>query len=80
MVNRAGWAGQARSPTVEGMATTLARRQDARNHRVPWSPSAWRQALYLTGSIPAQLIAPFIALAWTYGLRWRLNWFPVVWR
>jgi len=60
--------------------TTLARRHDTRNQRVPWSPSAWRQALYLTGSIPAQLIAPFIALAWTYGLRWRLNWFPVVWR
>ena len=59
--------------------TTLARRHDTRNQRVPWSPSAWRQALYLTGSIPAQLIAPFIALAWTYGLRWRLNWFPVVW-
>ncbi len=59
--------------------TTLARRQDPRNHRVPWSPSAWRQALCLAGSIPVQLIALFIALAWTYSLRWRTNWFPVVW-
>src|SRR5580693_4222581 len=78
MVKQAGWAGQARSPTVGGMAT-LARRQDPRNDRVPWSPQAWRQALYLAGGIPAQLIALFIVLAWTYGLRWRLNWFPVVW-
>ncbi|HEX6451736.1 MAG TPA: sensor domain-containing protein, partial [Trebonia sp.] len=27
---------------------------------VPWSPRAWRQALYLTGGIPALLIAPFL--------------------
>ena len=78
MVNRAGWAGQARSPTVGGMAT-LAQRQDTRDRRVPWSPQAWRQALYLAGGIPAQLIALFVALAWTYNLRWRLNWFPAVW-
>jgi signal transduction histidine kinase len=58
---------------------TLARRQGTRYRRVPWSPQAWRQALYLAVGIPAQLIALFIALAWTYGLRWRLNWFPVVW-
>jgi len=45
----------------------------------PWSPQAWRQALYLTGAIPAQLIALSIVLAWTYGLQRRLNWFPVVW-
>jgi signal transduction histidine kinase len=40
--------------------TTLAARQDGltpRYHRVPWSPSAWRQALYLVGGIPAQLVA-----------------------
>jgi signal transduction histidine kinase len=58
---------------------TLARHQDTRYRRVPWSPQAWRQALYLAVGIPAQLIALFIALAWTYGLRWRLNWFPAVW-
>ena len=45
----------------------------------PWSPQAWRQALYLAEGIPAQLIALFVALAWTYNLRWRLNWFPAVW-
>jgi signal transduction histidine kinase len=58
---------------------TLVRRQDARQDRVPWSPRAWRQALCLAGSIPVLLIALFIALAWTYGLRWRMNWFPLVW-
>jgi signal transduction histidine kinase len=61
------------------MATTPARRQDAPHRRVPWSQRAWRQALCLAVGIPAQLLALFIVLAWTYGLRWRLNWFPVVW-
>jgi signal transduction histidine kinase len=39
---------------------TLAARSDGltpRNLRVPWSPAAWRQAFYLVGGIPAQLIA-----------------------
>jgi len=31
-----------------------------RQHRVPWSPSVWRQALYLTGGIPAWLVAPLV--------------------
>jgi len=60
---------------------TLARPQDpsARPHAPrPWSPRAWRQAYYLAGGIPAQLIALFIALAWTYSLKWRTHWFPVV--
>jgi signal transduction histidine kinase len=35
--------------------------------RVPWSPRAWSQALYLAGGIPAQLAAPLIVLAL---LRW----------
>ena len=46
--------------TYRGAMTTLAARADgltARYHRVPWSPAAWRQALYLVGGIPAQLIA-----------------------
>jgi len=34
-----------------------------RYRRVPWSPHAWGQALYLAGGIPAQLAAPFIVLA-----------------
>jgi signal transduction histidine kinase len=33
-----------------------------RHRRVPWSPHAWRQALYLAGGIPAQLIAALILL------------------
>jgi signal transduction histidine kinase len=45
------------------MATTLARRQDPRYRHVPWSPAAWRQALYLTGSIPALLAAPILVAA-----------------
>jgi signal transduction histidine kinase len=45
------------------MVTTLARRQDPRYRRVPWSPAAWRQALYLTGSIPALLAAPVLVAA-----------------
>jgi signal transduction histidine kinase len=35
--------------------------------RVPWSPRAWSQALYLAGGIPAQLAAPLIVFAL---LRW----------
>jgi signal transduction histidine kinase len=35
----------------------------ARLHRrVPWSPRAWSQALYLTGGIPALLAVPLIVL------------------
>jgi signal transduction histidine kinase len=33
-----------------------------RHRRVPWSPHAWGQALYLAGGIPAQLIAGLILL------------------
>src|SRR5208282_6906708 len=63
MVNRAVWAGRAGSPTVGGMVTTLARRQDPPYRRVPWSPAAWRQALCLTGSIPVLLAAPVLVAA-----------------
>jgi signal transduction histidine kinase len=38
-----------------------------RYRRVPWSPHAWGQALYLAGGIPAQLAAPLIVFAL---LRW----------
>jgi signal transduction histidine kinase len=75
MVNRAGWAGQAGSPTVEGM-TTIAERRDA---PAPWSPRAWRQAFHLAEGIPAQLIALAVALAWTFGHAWHMRWFPLVW-
>ncbi|MCL2583950.1 MAG: histidine kinase [Streptosporangiales bacterium] len=35
----------------------------SRYRRVPWSPRAWRQTLYLTGGIPAQLL-PAIVVFW----------------
>jgi signal transduction histidine kinase len=47
--------------------------------RVPWSPRAWGQALYLAGGIPAQLAAPIIVFAL---LRWpgRFNfWVGPLW-
>ncbi len=34
-----------------------------RYHRVPWSPHVWSQLLYQTGSIPALLVAPLVAVA-----------------
>ena len=34
-----------------------------RHRRVPWSPRAWGQALYLAAGIPAQLIAALILFA-----------------
>jgi hypothetical protein len=55
------------------MATTLARRQDPRYRRVPWSPTAWRQALYLTGSIPVLLAAPvLVAAGFLHPPKWAL--------
>jgi signal transduction histidine kinase len=45
--------------------TALALPQDApirRHHRVPWSPRAWSQALYLTGGIPALAAVPLLLL------------------
>jgi signal transduction histidine kinase len=45
---------------------TLARRPDVpvrRYRRVPWSPRAWRQALYLAGGIPALVAAPVLVAA-----------------
>ena len=45
------------------MVTTLARRQDPRHRPVPWSPDAWRQALYVTESIPVLLAAPVLVAA-----------------
>jgi signal transduction histidine kinase len=45
--------------------TTLAQLYDPparRYRRVPWSPHAWGQALYLAGGIPAQLAPLFVVL------------------
>jgi signal transduction histidine kinase len=50
--------------------TTVMPRQAAparRYRRVPWSPHAWSQALYLAGGIPVQLAGPLIVFAL---LRW----------
>jgi signal transduction histidine kinase len=41
-------------------------RRDAsppRYRRVPWSPAAWRQTLFLVGGIPAQIVALFVVIA-----------------
>jgi signal transduction histidine kinase len=51
------------------MATFVERRDGPgqrpaeRYRRVPWSPRAWSQALYLTGGIPAQVAAPLLVMA-----------------
>ena len=35
--------------------------------RAPWSPRAWRQAVYLAGGIPAQLVVLLPLAAWGFG-------------
>jgi signal transduction histidine kinase len=55
------------------MATTLAQYQDAGQHPVPWSPSAWRQALRLAEGIPAQVAAPaLVAVGFLIKPKWLL--------
>jgi signal transduction histidine kinase len=53
--------------------TTLAEASNpAARYRIPWSPGAWRQALYLFAAIPAQLVAvivPVVLFDWLTGLR-----------
>ena len=49
--------------------TALAPHQDApirRHRRVPWSPRAWSQALFLTGGIPALAAVPLIVVLLAY--------------
>jgi signal transduction histidine kinase len=55
------------------MATSVPHRgaPTPRYRRVPWSPRAWSQALYLVGSIPAQLIVLLIVLVPWWWLRHR---------
>ena len=47
------------------MATVVTRQEAPvrRYRRVPWSPQAWTQALYLAGGIPAQVAGVFIVYA-----------------
>jgi signal transduction histidine kinase len=47
------------------------RRPAGRYRRVPWSPRAWAQVLYLTGGVPAQLAAPLLVMA---GFGANLSW------
>ena len=44
-------------------------------HRVPWSPRAWGQTLFLAGGIPAQLAAPLLLLVLAFAVhpRWPLE-------
>jgi signal transduction histidine kinase len=45
--------------------------------RAPWSPRAWRQAVYLAGGIPAQLAVLFPLAVWAFG-RYVLRSAPMV--
>jgi signal transduction histidine kinase len=57
------------------MTATLqeTRRQPARYRRVPWSPRAWSQALYLAGAVPALLAAPvLVAASFAQPVKWPL--------
>jgi signal transduction histidine kinase len=54
--------------------TAIAQRRDVpapRYRRVPWSPHAWSQALYLAGGIPAQLVPLFVVLAPLFAFHFR---------
>jgi len=55
--------------------TALVPHRDApirRRDRAPWSPRAWRQALYLTGAIPALAVVPLLLVV--AGLAIRPRW------
>jgi len=64
---------------VEAMATSVPHRDapTRRDGRVPWSPRAWSQALYLTGGIPAQLIV-LVPLLWLRHRAGDGRWLPVL--
>ena len=62
-VNPSVWWDPALALTVEPMAAPVQRRYASRYRRVPWSPRAWSQLLYLAGGIPAQLAALLLVVA-----------------
>jgi signal transduction histidine kinase len=75
---------------VDAMTTTAlpsgaARGVPTRRRRpMPWSPSSWRQALYLAGAIPAMLIGMSVPLVrLLIAGRWSVIWHgiagPVIW-
>ncbi len=74
-MNPAGWASPARARTVDVMATSVLHRGTPTRpyRRVPWSPRAWGQALYLAGGIPAQL-APLLLVVLFSLARPRVLW------
>ncbi len=74
-MNPAGWASPARARTVDVMATSVLHRGTPTRpyRRVPWSPRAWGQALYLAGGIPAQL-APLLLVVLVSLARPRVLW------
>jgi signal transduction histidine kinase len=52
--------------------TAVAPSRDAptrRRNRAPWSPRAWRQALYLTGAVPALAAVPLLMVAGAAAVR-----------
>jgi signal transduction histidine kinase len=54
----------------------------SRPRRVPWSPRAWSQALYLAGAVPAQLAGAALigVLVWATHLgQWRLSKYEMLW-
>src|SRR5262249_44780701 len=70
IVNPSAWACRGRAHTVELMATVVPPQQATGSgyRRVPWSPGAWSQALYLAGGIPAQLallLIPWLLVRWS---------------
>src|ERR1700733_9547770 len=61
--NRAVWACPGTGNSVVAMDITVDRQHQvrARRHRrVPWSPRAWGEALYLAGGIPIQVVVALI--------------------
>jgi signal transduction histidine kinase len=82
-VNCAGWASAAEPNSVDDMATLVDRQHmppapERQRRPRPWSPRAWRQALYLAAGIPALLgwlIVPYLLLR---GFKeWGLGHWPI---
>src|ERR1700751_606382 len=64
IVRSSPYTGLSWEPTVGAMTASVVPRPGTRRPgaSVPWSPRAWRQALYLAGGIPALMIAPFLLI------------------
>ncbi len=74
--NRAVWAGPGTGNSVEAMDKTVDRQDTAparrRRRRVPWSPRAWGEAVYLAAGIPVQIVAGAIfagMIVWSIAIR-----------